>query len=131
MTTVMTDKRSSELDEAERVAIDAMIGSARTAMSEVPHYEQGRIDRLIQAIGWAVANEKTFTRLAHMSVEESKLGDREGRVSKRFKIMGVLRDALRQKSVGVIEELYLNGVPVREAVRAKVLEQKLKSPPPP
>ena len=29
--------------------------------------------------GWATANEKTFTRLAYMSVDESGLGDREGR----------------------------------------------------
>jgi sulfoacetaldehyde dehydrogenase len=39
-----------------------------------------------------------------MGVEESGLGDPEGRVGKRFKIMGILRDALRQKSMGIIEE---------------------------
>ena len=62
------------------------------------------MDRLAQAIGWALGNETTFTRLAHMSVDESGIGDREGRVGKRFKIHGILRDALRQPSVGVIEE---------------------------
>ena len=39
-----------------------------------------------------------------MSVDESGIGDREGRVAKRFKIQGILRDVLRTKSVGVIEE---------------------------
>ena len=39
-----------------------------------------------------------------MSVDESGIGDRDGRAAKRFKIHGILRDALRAKSVGVIEE---------------------------
>ena len=63
-----------------------------------------RVDRLAQAIGWALGNETTFTRLAHMSVDESGIGDRDGRVAKRFKIHGILRDALRTPSVGIIEE---------------------------
>lgn len=111
MATVMKDKaRSSELGEAERAQIDSMIDSARRAMRALEQWDQARTDRLIQAIGWATANEKTFTRLARMSVEESRLGDPEGRVSKRFKIMGVLRDALRQPSLGVIETLPEKGI---------------------
>jgi sulfoacetaldehyde dehydrogenase len=73
-------------------------------MDAIKDYDQASIDRLCQAVGWATANEETFTRLAHMGVDESGIGDREGRPNKRFKIMGVLRDALRQKSVGIIEE---------------------------
>lgn len=110
MATPTKDTRAFELDEVVRAEIEAMIEGARAAMRAVAHYEQARIDRLIQALGWSIANERTFTRLAHMSVEESKLGDREGRVAKRFKIMGVLRDALRQKSVGPIEELPEKGI---------------------
>ena len=53
---------------------------------------------------WAVANETTFTRLAQMGVEESGIGDPVSRVNKRFKVMGILRDVLRQPSVGVIED---------------------------
>jgi sulfoacetaldehyde dehydrogenase len=73
-------------------------------MAEVADYDQARVDRLAQAIGWALGNETTFVRLAHMSVDESGIGDREGRAAKRFKIHGILRDALRTRSVGVIEE---------------------------
>jgi sulfoacetaldehyde dehydrogenase len=61
-------------------------------------------------VGWATANEQTMTRIANMAVDESELGDRVGRVSKRFKIMGVLRDALRQKSMGIIEEIPEKGI---------------------
>jgi acyl-CoA reductase-like NAD-dependent aldehyde dehydrogenase len=109
MATAVKEARS-ELGETERAEIDAMIAGGRAAMRAVADYDQRRADRLCQAIGWATANEKTFTRLARMSVEESRLGDREGRVSKRFKIMGVLRDALRGKSIGIVEELPEKGI---------------------
>lgn len=87
-----------------------MISRARAAMAAVREYDQPRIDRLCQALGWATSNEKTFSRIVAMSVSESGLGDPEGRNSKRFKIMGVLRDALRQKSVGVIETIPEKGI---------------------
>jgi sulfoacetaldehyde dehydrogenase len=87
-----------------------LLEKARRAMAAIEDYDQARIDRLCQAVGWATANEKTFTRLAYMSVDESGLGDREGRPNKRFKIMGILRDALRQKSMGVIEEVPAKGI---------------------
>ena len=79
-------------------------------MAEIADYDQARVDRLAQAIGWALGNETTFTRLAHLSVDESGIGDREGRVGKRFKIHGILRDALRERSVGVIEENAAKGL---------------------
>ncbi|MEW5980071.1 MAG: aldehyde dehydrogenase family protein [Acidobacteriota bacterium] len=87
-----------------------LLRRARRAMELIADYDQARIDRLCQAVGWATANEKTATRLAHMGVDESGLGDREGRPNKRFKIMGILRDALRQKSMGVIEECPEKGI---------------------
>ncbi len=96
--------------QIETAGIDAMIARARAAMSEVANYDQKRIDRLCQALGWATANEKTFGRIVAMSVEESGLGDPEGRNSKRMKILGILRDALRQKSIGIIEEIPEKGI---------------------
>lgn len=94
----------------EKNSADELLARARAAMQQVYDYDQAQIDRLCQAVAWAVANEKTFTRLAYMGVEESELGDPESRVSKRFKIMGILRDVLRQKSVGIIEEIPEKGI---------------------
>ena len=81
-----------------------MFERAAKALAVIETYDQARVDRLCQAVAWAVANKKTFTRLVAMGIEESRLGDPESRMGKRMKIRGVLRDALRQKSVGVIEE---------------------------
>jgi sulfoacetaldehyde dehydrogenase len=101
---------NTELKKDDHALVDQMIVRARASMEAVKDYDQQRVDRLCQALGWATANEKTFTRLAQMGVDESGLGDRDGRPAKRFKIIGVLRDALREKSIGVIEELPEKGI---------------------
>jgi sulfoacetaldehyde dehydrogenase len=77
-------------------------------MTEVEAYDQARVDRLCQAVGWAGYNEPTATRLANMSVDESGMGSREPR--RRAKVAGILRDALRQPSMGVIEEDPVKGL---------------------
>jgi sulfoacetaldehyde dehydrogenase len=94
----------------EKQYAQELLQRARCAMRAIEHYDQSTVDRLCQAVAWATANEKTATRLAHMGVDESGLGDREGRPNKRFKILGILRDALRQKSMGVIEEVPEKGI---------------------
>ena len=98
------------ITDEEKAYADGMLSKARAAMKEIEDYDQARVDRLCQALGWATANEKTFSRIARMGVEESGLGDPDGRVSKRFKVMGILRDVLRQKSVGIIEEIPEKGI---------------------
>lgn len=98
------------ITDEEKAQAAKLLANARAAMKEIEDYDQVQVDRLCQAIGWAVGNEKTFTRLAHMSVDEGGIGDRVGRPAKRFKIQGILRDVLRQKSVGVIEEIPARGI---------------------
>lgn len=98
------------ITEEQKQEIQEMLGKARAAMKAIENYDQARVDRLCQAIGWALANEITFTRLANMSIDESGLGDRETRPGKRFKIHGILRDILRQKSMGIIEEIPEKGL---------------------
>jgi acyl-CoA reductase-like NAD-dependent aldehyde dehydrogenase len=88
--------------EEKQLAAD-LLAKARWAMDAIKDYDQAKVDRLCQAVGWATGNEKTFLRIAQMGVDESGIGDRAGRGAKRFKIQGVLRDALRQKSVGIID----------------------------
>ena len=99
-----------EITEQERAYAAELLGRARQALQAIEDYDQERVDRLCQALGWATSNEVTFTRIAQMGVDESGIGDREGRPAKRFKIHGILRDVLRQKSVGLIEEIPEKGI---------------------
>ena len=92
------------ITDEEKQYAQELLAKARAAMKAIEEYDQGTVDRLCRAVGWATANAKTFTRVAQMGVDESGIGDKAGRAAKRFKIMGILRDALRQKSVGIIEE---------------------------
>ena len=98
----ITDEQQHELDE--------VFERARKALAIIETYDQARVDRLCQAVAWAVANKRTFARLVDMGIAESGLGDAVSRMGKRMKIRGVLRDALRQKSVGIIEELPEKGI---------------------
>jgi sulfoacetaldehyde dehydrogenase len=96
------------LTPEEQTSAAALLARARAAMTEVEAYDQARVDRLCQAVGWAGYNEPTATRLANMSVDESGMGSREPR--RRAKVAGILRDALRQPSMGVIEEDPVKGL---------------------
>jgi sulfoacetaldehyde dehydrogenase len=98
--------RTLTTEEAE-LARD-VLGRARSAMAAIAGYDQARVDRLCQAVAWATANVDTATRLANMSVDESGMGSREP--SRRGKVLGILRDALRQKSMGVVEEIPEKGI---------------------
>ena len=86
----------------ETDVVKALVGNARVAMRAIDSYDQATVDRLCRAVAWAGGNEPTALRLANMSVDESGMGKREP--TRRAKVLGILRDALRQKSIGVIEE---------------------------
>ena len=94
----------------ETAHVDDLVARGRAAMRAFEGATQEQVDRLCQAVAWAVANEQTFKRLAVMGVEESGIGDPESRIGKRFKVMGILRDVLRQRSIGVIEDLPDKGI---------------------
>jgi len=106
----MAEAPKKTIDDEQRSELDAAFERARRALAIIETYDQARVDRLCQAVAWAVANKRTFTRLVDMGIAESGLGDADSRMGKRMKIRGVLRDALRQKSVGVIEELPDKGI---------------------
>ncbi len=98
------------ISEEEKQYAQELLARARVAQKQIETLDQAAVDRAIQAVAWATSNEKTFTRLARMGVDESGLGDWEGRPNKRFKIKGILRDALRQKSMGIVEEIPEKGL---------------------
>ena len=96
--------------EAEKSAAQELLSRSRAAMNAIDHYDQKTVDRLCQALAWATANERTFARLTKMSVDESGMGNADGAPQRRFKVYGILRDALRTKSVGIIEENAEKGI---------------------
>jgi sulfoacetaldehyde dehydrogenase len=98
------------ITDEEKASAQALLTRARAAMVAVDNYDQAGVDRLCRALAWATANEGTFGRLTRMSVEESGMGSAEGVPARRWKILGILRDALRTQSVGMIEEIPEKGL---------------------
>lgn len=105
-----TARAARPATDDEKAAAQALLARARAAMAAVEPYDQARVDRLCRAVAWATANEDTFGRLTRMSVEESGMGSAEGVPARRWKILGILRDALRTRSVGIIEEIPEQGI---------------------
>jgi sulfoacetaldehyde dehydrogenase len=97
-----------EITPEETATAGQLLRQARAAMCAVDAYDQAAVDRLCRAVAWAGGNEVTATKLANMSVDESGMGGREP--TRRSKVLGILRDALRQKSIGVIEEIPEKGI---------------------
>ena len=103
--TVSSDRLISTEEQA---LVETLVSRANAAMKAIEDYDQPTVDRLCRAVAWAGGNEQTATRLANMSVDETGMGSREPR--RRAKVLGILRDALRQKSIGVIEEIPEKGI---------------------
>jgi sulfoacetaldehyde dehydrogenase len=97
--TITPDEKASAAD---------LLARARIAMTTVESLDQAAVDRACRAVAWAGGNERTATHLAQMSVDETGMGSPEPK--RRAKVLGILRDALRQKSMGIIEELPEKGI---------------------
>ena len=89
--------------DAEEIA--ALIARSRAAQAKIAHYTQGEVDNLIRAMVWAVAKPEVAEMIARHTVEETQLGNYEGKYLKIFrKTRATLMDIIDDKSVGVIEE---------------------------
>ena len=96
-----------EVQETNEVQqeIAAMMARARAAQAAIEHYTQEQVDELITAMVWSVAREDVAEKIAHFTVEETQLGNYDGKFLKIFrKTRATLMDIINDKSVGVIEE---------------------------
>ena len=99
-----------EVTPEQLAKLDEIFAKARAAEKVIENYTQEQVDRMVRCVAWAAGNPKTFQEICWMGVDEAGAGDRNGRFGKRHKILGVLRDALRQKSVGAIETIPEKGI---------------------
>lgn len=94
-----------KLNEDQINEVEEAFLKADKAQLEFESWSQEAIDRTIQSVAQIVANSKAFHELVELGIQESNFGDPISREAKRFKIRGILRDCLRQKSVGIVEEI--------------------------
>lgn len=88
------------------VEIAALIERSRKAQAAIADYTQEQVDELITAMVYAVARDDRAEEIARFTVDETQLGNYEGKYLKiHRKTRATLMDIINDKSVGVIEEL--------------------------
>ncbi|HEY0115401.1 MAG TPA: aldehyde dehydrogenase family protein, partial [Allosphingosinicella sp.] len=94
-------------DEAAQAAseIAALVERSRAAQRRIEHASQEEVDALIRAMVWSVARPGVAEEIARLTVDETQLGNYDGKYLKIFrKTRAALMDIIDDKSVGVIEE---------------------------
>lgn len=82
-----------------------LVARSRAAQQAIEDYSQEQVDDLIRAMVWAVAQPGVAEEVARFTVDETQLGNYEGKFLKiDRKTRATLADIINDKSVGVIEE---------------------------
>ena len=85
--------------------VAALIRRGRAAMDGLAGASQARIDEAVTALAWSIYQPEHASILAEEAVRSTGLGNVPDKVTKNTrKTFGTLRDLLRAKTVGVIEE---------------------------
>lgn len=93
------------------VLISGMVEKARTAQRYVENYTQKQIDEACLSVGWQVYKDENIRECAKIAVEETGMGVYEDKLKKhKVKVMGVCRDILKAKTVGIIERNEATGI---------------------
>ncbi len=83
----------------------ALIERSRIAQEQIANYSQEQVNELIRAMVYAVAREDRAEEIAQFTVDETQLGNYDGKYLKiHRKTRATLMDIIDDKSVGVIEE---------------------------
>jgi len=91
--------------DADAAEIAALVARSRAAQAQIEDYTQEQVDALIRAMVWSVAREDRAKEIAQFTVDETRLGNYDGKFLKIFrKTRATLMDIIDDKSVGVIEE---------------------------
>ncbi|HMP55309.1 MAG TPA: aldehyde dehydrogenase family protein [Novosphingobium sp.] len=92
-------------DTPEAKEIAELIARSRAAQAQIENATQEQVNRWIRGMVWAVAREATAEKIAQHTVDETQLGNYDGKYLKIYrKTRATLMDIIDDKSVGVIEE---------------------------
>ena len=107
--TITTDRPGSETGETGIIA--GLVANARAAMAVFADADQARVDEAVIALAWSLYKPERAKELAETAVDDTGLGNVADKITKnQRKTFGALRDLLRVKTVGVIEENPKKGI---------------------
>ena len=89
----------------EAEIVRGLVAKARAAMALYADADQARVDEAVTALAWSIYEPARARELAELAVADTGLGDVESKVIKnQRKTFGCLRDLMRTKTRGIIEE---------------------------
>jgi sulfoacetaldehyde dehydrogenase len=92
-------------DSEATAVVDELVRRGRAAMAIFANADQARVDEAVTALAWSLYNPTHAGELAELAVKDTQLGNVPDKIiKKQRKTFGTLRDLLRVKSVGIIEE---------------------------
>ncbi|MCY4039555.1 MAG: aldehyde dehydrogenase family protein [Hyphomicrobiales bacterium] len=95
----------------EKEIINALVLKARAAMDAFSGAGQARVDEAVTALAWSIYEPGRARELAELAVRDTGLGNVESKITKnRRKTFGCLRDLMRVKTIGLIEEIPEKGL---------------------
>eukprot|EP00119_Amphimedon_queenslandica_P006247 XP_011406897.1 PREDICTED: uncharacterized protein LOC105314427 [Amphimedon queenslandica] len=98
-------ERPPQVERDPEAIVDALVHRARQAMAAFACADQARVDEAVTAIAWSLYKPENAKALAKMAVMDTGLGNEADKVIKnQRKTFGTLRDLMRVKSVGIIEQ---------------------------
>jgi len=101
----MAEQAAHEETQSPEEQIRGLIERSRAAQAQIENYTQEQVDELIRAMVWSVARPGVAEKIAQFTVDETQLGNYEGKYLKiHRKTRATLMDIINDKSVGIIEE---------------------------
>ena len=96
---------ANDQEKADHDEIAALVARSRKAQQAIEDYTQDQVDELIRAMVWSCAREDVAKKIAQFTVDETQLGNYDGKYLKIFrKTRATLMDIIDDRSVGVLEE---------------------------
>ena len=107
----MTVAVKPAIDPAAMAVVDELVKRGRAAQAIFAHADQAHTDEAVTALAWSIYNPAHAKELAELAVADTQLGNVPDKIIKKTrKTFGTLRDLMRVKSVGIIEEDKKRGI---------------------
>ncbi|NUB09264.1 aldehyde dehydrogenase family protein [Azospirillum sp. Vi22] len=108
MDNIMLDRTPASADQE---AVAALVARARAAQRAFADATQEQVDDAVAALAWAIYEPGRARALAELAVADTGLGNVADKIVKnQRKTFGTLRDLMRVRTVGVIEEDTAKGI---------------------
>lgn len=90
---------------SESEVVSELIDRAHRALEQFENHDQLRVDEAVTALAWSIYKPENAKMLAELAVSDTGMGHVESKIIKNTrKTFGTLRDLLRVKTVGIINE---------------------------